>query len=257
MDQIWKVFNSMKKRQPPDTYPLEANGFLTAFEKTEVFADHFSSIYNDTVSIEDEAILTQHVLNAIAYCHNAYNIPFKLSELRTITSNLPNNKAAGMDDMPYEFIRHLDPISESFLLKIYNDCWKNSVFPNFWKNAIVLPFQKPGKDPSYPVSYRPISLLSTFGKVFERLVFNRLYWFLENNDRLPEFQAGFRKQRSTQDQLVRIEHFICRNIKEKQVVLTIYFDMSKAFDRVPHLAVLYKLSEMGIKGRMLGWIKNF
>ena len=187
MDQIWKVFNSMKKRQPPDTYPLESNDFLTAFEKTEIFADHFYSIYNDTISIENEELLHQHVLSAIRYCHNAYNIPFKMSELRVVTGNLPNNKAAGMDDIPYEFIRNLDPISESFLLRIYNDCWSNSIFPATWKNAIVLPFQKPGKDPSYPVSYRPISLLSTFGKVFERLVFNRLYWFLENNFKLPEF----------------------------------------------------------------------
>ena len=80
---------------------------------------------------------------------------------------------------------------------------------------------------------------------------------MEHHSKLPEFQAGFRKQRSTQDQLVRIEHFICINIKEKRVALTIYFDMSKAFDRVPHLAVLYKLSEMGVKGRMLGWINEF
>ena len=257
MNRIWKVFNSMKKRQPPDTYPLQSNVFLSAFEKAEVFSHHFAAIYNDTITIANEDLLSLHVQNAIEFNHNAYNIPFKLSELGSVIGGLPTNKAAGLDDIPYEFIRNLDPPAESFLLRIYNYCWSNSVFPESWKTAIILPFHKPGKDPSNPVSYRPISLLSTFGKVFERLVFNRLYWFLENSLKLPEFQAGFRKQRSTQDQLVRLEHFICRGIKEKQVVLTIYFDMSKAFDRVPHLAVLYKLSNMGVKGRMLGWIKNF
>ena len=257
MSNIWKVFNSIKKKQPPDTYPLQSNSFLSAEQKSELFADHYFSVYNDSNPIGNEEFLRQELHHAITFSHQAYNIPFKRSELDAVLKDLPSNKAAGADDVPFEFLSHLTGDLTNFLLRIYNCCWDLSFFPDQWKVAIVLPFLKPGKDPDLPISYRPISLLSTLGKVFERLVYNRLYWFLEHRNLLPEYQAGFRKQRSTQDQLVRLEHFICRGIKEKKVVITVYFDMSKAFDRVSHLAVLYKMSQLGIAGRMLGWLKNY
>ena len=197
--------------------------------------------------------MEQEIQQAISFNHQAYNIPFKRSELIKILKDLPSNKATGSDDIPFDFLSHLSEDLISFLLKIYNYCWEHSLFPDQWKRALVLP----GKDPNLPISYRPISLLNTLGKVFEKLVYNRLYWYLEHNRLLPEYQAGFRKQRSTQDQLVRLEYFICKGIKEKKVVLTVYFDMSNAFDRVPHLAVLYKMSLLGVTGRLLGWIKNY
>ena len=152
MDQIWKIFNSMRKKQPPDTFPLDSNGFLSASEKTEIFANHFFSVYNNAVLIDDIDRLHRHVIDAISYNHHAYNIPLKLSELSVVLCSLPIGKAAGLDDVPYEFLKHLDTQSEYFLLQIFNHCWNNSLFPDSWKSAIILPFRKPGKDPSLPVS---------------------------------------------------------------------------------------------------------
>lgn len=108
-----------------------------------------------------------------------------------------------------------------------------------------------------PKSYRPLSLLSNIGKVFEKLILNRMNWYLEKHSLLPEYQMGFRRERSTHDQLVRLEHVICKSLKEKKFVITVYFDISKAFDKVSHLAVLLKLARLDIKGRMLSCIENF
>ena len=124
-------------------------------------------------------------------------------------------------------------------------------------NCILLPFLKGGKDPSLPASYRPISLLSTIGKVIEKLVYNRFYWYFENFNLLPSIQAGFRQNRSSIDQLARLEHYIQCGLKERKVVIVVYFDISKAFDRVPHTAILVKMARLGIEGNSLAWTKSF
>ena len=78
----------------------------------------------------------------------------------------------------------------------------------YLKSCILLSRLKGSKDPSLPESYRPVSLLSTTGKVVEQLVYNRFYWYLEKHDLIPSIQAGFRQNRSTIDQLARLEHCI-------------------------------------------------
>ena len=127
----------------------------------------------------------------------------------------------------------------------------------YLKNRILLPFLKGNKDPSLPKSYRPFSLLSAIGKVIEKLLHNRLYWYLETRNLLLPTQARFRQNRSTIDQLASLEHCIQCGLKEKRVVLVTYFDISKAFDKVPHTAILVKLARLGIEGNSLGWTKSF
>jgi potassium voltage-gated channel Eag-related subfamily H protein 8 len=78
------------------------------------------------------------------------------------------------------------------ILKLYNNIWAAGSLPKAWKHAIVLPFIKPGKDPTSPNSYRPIALTSALCKIMERMVTNRLNWYLENNDLFNPMQTGFR-----------------------------------------------------------------
>ena len=120
-----------------------------------------------------------------------------------------------------------------------------------------MPFLKPGKDPTQEAFYRPIILLSNLSRIFEKINLHRLMWFLEKNSLLPDYQSGFRMNRSTVDQLIRLEHVICKSVKEKKVVITVLFDISKAYNRVPHILLLVKLARIGINGRMLGLNKSF
>ena len=220
-------------------------------------ADYYEQQFNVLPILIDEELLKREILEAKEYQHHAYNIPFKQSELENVINSLPKNKASGIDEIPYEFISHLDEKLKNQLLEIMNSCWTNETFPTNWKHAIILPFLKPNKDPTQPTSYRPLSLVSNIGKIYEKLILNRMYWYLENNTLLPEYQTGFRRERSTEDQLARLEHIICKSLKEKKIVITVYFDISKAFDKVPHLAVLAKLTRTGIKGKMLSCIESF
>jgi len=90
-------------------------------------------------------------------------------------------------------------------LKIYNQIWINDDFPVSWRHAMILPVLKAGKDPLNPVSYRPTSLTPTLCKLMEKLVTNRLTFFVEKNNILNNVQCGFRKGRSTVDHIIRLQ----------------------------------------------------
>jgi hypothetical protein len=87
---------------------------------------------------------------------------------------------------------------------IYNSSLKLCYFPKEWKHAVVVPIPKPGKDPSNPSNYRPISLLSSISKVFERIILKRLNTFVSTQKVLPNHQFGFRAAHSTSYQLNRV-----------------------------------------------------
>ena len=96
-----------------------------------------------------------------------------------------------------------------------------------------------------PADYRPISLTSCLGKLAERLVKNRLYKILEENNILAKQQSGFRNDRSTSDNLLFFTQKVSESINKSKKVCSIFFDISKAFDKVWHLGLIYKLRLLG------------
>ena len=106
-----------------------------------------------------------------------------------------NNKAAGSDDIPYEFIKNLGPRAQDMLLEIYKRCWIGEGIPTKWRTEVIKTMLKEGKDPKDPTSYRPISLTSCLGKILEKIIANRLIHLLEERETITDNQAGFRPGR--------------------------------------------------------------
>ena len=93
-------------------------------------------------------------------------------------------------------------------MDLINVHWESQAFPESWREAILLPIPKPGKDQQNQNNFRPIALTSCICKTFERMVNERLIHYLESKGIITRFQAGFRAERGTVDQLVRLETFI-------------------------------------------------
>jgi hypothetical protein len=127
---------------------------------------------------------------------------------------------------------HLGTVAEDKLLYIYNTSWKTGRVPQIRREAIMIPIHKPGKDKAKAQSYRPISMTSNVGKVMERLINNRLTWHLEEKQVLRPEQASFRSPRSTEDHVTYIAQEIKDAFQDKEVMLTVFVDMEKAFDKV-------------------------
>ena len=161
-------------------------------------------------------------INFISSKQERYNDPFLLEELKNCI-RLLNSSTPGPDGVHNLLLSHLPQVSLELLLEIFNDLWDNGKFPDSWREAAVIPIPKPGKDHTNPSNFRPIALTSCLCKLMERLVNKRLTWFLENGHILTDTQSGFRKNRSTVDQLVRLETFIRNAFIEGKHLTAVFF----------------------------------
>ena len=142
------------------------------------------------------------------------------------------------------------------LAKIINKSFQEGFFPEQLKTAGVVPIHKEGSK-SDVSNYRPISLLKTFSKIFEKLMHVRILGFLETNNSLYEMQYGFRPGRSCEHALLNAQNKILDSLSRRQISLLLLIDFSKAFDMVDHSILLKKLDHYGIRGLALQWIKSY
>ena len=185
-----------------------------------------------------------------------YNKDFTMKELKKALKKC-HDTAVGCDDIHYQFLKHLPFRSLDSLLRIFNQIWHTSILPDSWKEAIVIPISKPDKDSTNPANYRPIALTSCICKTMERMVNDRLVWFLEKNQLIATVQSGFRKQRGTLDHLVRFETFIREAFIKKEHAVSIFFDLESAYDTTWKYGIMNDLHDFGIRGRLAYFISAF
>ena len=141
-----------------------------------------------------------------------------------------HDTSAGPDEIHYQLLKHLPDASLLLLLNIFNKFWISGDFPPDWRKAIIILIPKPGKDPTNPTNYRPIALTSCICKTMERIISRRLVWYLESHNLLTNVQCGFRSRRSTVDHLVRFETFCREAFIHNQHLVSVFFDLEKAYD---------------------------
>ena len=152
----------------------------------------------------------------------------------------------------------VDVFSE--IRKPLHDIFKKSintgVFPNELKIAKVTPIFKTD-DQSLVSNYRPISVLPVFSKILERIMYNRVFTYLNNNKLLYEKQFGFQNNTSTDHAILDLVNNISKSFEQGKFTLGIFIDLSKAFDTVDHNILLKKLNKYGIKGSTYDWFLSY
>jgi hypothetical protein len=133
---------------------------------------------------------------------------FTYYELEEAINKMKEKKKGGVDNLEPAMIKNLPEEAKKDLLEIVNKCWQRKVTPGSWKKAIIIPIAKPGKDPALITSHRPVSLTPVLAKVMERIVNDRLGYWLEKNGIINKWQAGFQRGRSTEDQVLRLSQDI-------------------------------------------------
>lgn len=183
--------------------------------------------------------------------------PATFQEVSNVIKNLNNRKAPGKDRVPNLALKLLTTKMKTKLVNIINGCLRLNYFPKGWRHAIVCTFLKPNKNPTWPDSYRPISLLCNASKVLERIIQTRLNEELENQNIIPNEQFGFRKSHSAELQALRLKLEIEKNLKEKRTTAALFIDLTKAFDKTWHSGLHQKMKQLSINPRLIKLVASF
>ena len=251
----WSLLKSiLNKTRVPNIPPLiENDEFILDFTaKAEIFNDHFAK---QCSTINTGSQIPQQTLSMAPPLTDFH---ISNEKILSIIRSLNPDKAHGWDDISVRMIKLCD-VALVFPLKlIFENCLRQGVFPEMWKKANVVPIHKKNEK-NFKENYRPISLLQVFGKIFEKLIYDTLYQHLESNSLLNPNQSGFHPGDSTVNQLLSIVNSISQafDCNPPLDARSVYLDISKAFDRVWHEGLLYKLRRNGISGRLLLLIESF
>ncbi|MCG7876809.1 MAG: reverse transcriptase family protein [Candidatus Thiodiazotropha endolucinida] len=153
----------------------------------------------------------------------------------------------------------LKPVAKEISIPLsilFNRSFREGKLSETWKHSNVIPLPKKG-DNSEPSNFRPVSLLSGIGKLQERIVFKNMHNFLIENNLIYKYQSGFLPGHSTTFQLIDIFHHICQAIDNNQYSCMVFCDVSKAFDRVWHKGLVFKLRQYGFDGDLLNWLSDY
>ena len=171
--------------------------------------------------------------------------PVSENDVANIILNLPSNKAPGFDKVPARILKDSLPATLQMITSLMNNSFKSNTFASAWKVAEVTCVLKDG-DAGNPCNNRPISLLPVLSKVNERLAHRQFVTFLDNNNKLSQFQGGNRK--STETALLSVTDDLLKAMDEKKISILVLMDMSKAFDSINHDMLLFKIRSLGVNG---------
>ena len=185
-----------------------------------------------------------------------YNVPATIEELRNIVNALPSKKSAGFDGLSVKNLKNIiDYIAEP-LLQIINKSFSLGIFPDVLKIARVVPIFKEGST-SELINYRPISILPSLSKIFERLMYNRMLSYINKFNILSNDQFGFRKNRNTELAVIHALMPVISSLNEGLPSISLFIDIAKAFDSINHQILLDKLFCMGFRGVALKWLNSY
>ena len=235
-------------------------GCKTDEHQSEKLNKHFANINKSRTDKQNDKNLLKDLKERERREENVASIfteKLKLEELMVALKTLKQRKTPGPDKIHNEMLQHLGPIGKRTLLHLLNYSWTSGQLPRAWKNAHIIPILKKDKDPTDLKSYRPISLTSCVGKVGEKIINRRLYWWLEDSKILTEDQAGFRAKSRTEDHLFRLCQSIQDGYQDGYHTTAVFIDLQQAYDRVWRKGLLYKMQKLQIQGNMYRWIKGF
>lgn len=250
-----KFWTFVKSRKKISGYPsnmtyqdikcTDGNAICTAFN------DFFNSVFIAPSQHYPDIELPPPQSGSISHVSS---ITLTTNDVHKCLSNINIHKGPGCDGIPAIFIHNCAPALVPPLTLIYNKSLRERVFPTKWKKVFITPIPKKGSKIKIE-QYRPISKLNIFSKIFEKLVYDTLYFTVSSS--LPAEQHGFLRGRSTLSNLSVFLSFLHGAMDKQKQVDVVYTDFEKAFDRVDHIILIRKLEHLGIHGDLLRWVESY
>jgi hypothetical protein len=264
----WRVLRSIKSNPSPSIHssalvvdpphpPLTSSTFIKPRDKANVLVKHFFPRYPDVAPI--------------SHRRHSRNPPLTDAEFRHAFRHVHPGRAAGVDEIFPEHLLHLPPRGLAVFRRLVHLCIVRNYIPPIWKKGLVIPLPKPGRPPTDLSAWRPVTLTSVVCKFVERILSERL---LETvTPLLSPSQFGFLPTRSTADANFSLTDMLLSHFNMYSDVgrpdnpnksyftpwktLSTFYDLTSAYDRVPHSTLLKKLTKMHVAAPLRAWITNF
>ena len=261
ISELWNLIRCLKGN-PNKTHSkisalkVESKVIIDDQEKANEFGKHFLKTSSKTKKGNKELLDEYKSIDYKGEHDSVINEPFTMMELEKVL-NIKKTSAPGEDGLIYTVFQNLPTRARKTLLCLYNRIWSSGTIPEQCKHAMLIPILKPNKDSSQLTSYRPISLLPCFIKILESMVKERLEWFIEKNEILSSIQHGFRKKRSSIDNLVHLENEIQKYLFVGMKTIVVFIDLAKAYDTLWTKGLIIKLRRIGLQGNILIFLRNY
>lgn len=237
--KVWQKLNSFKNRKQQNKQVTDLNSEWVTNFHIKLTQPYVSNNYVSTGQINLDN-------------QNRFLVrPFGLGELERALKQT-NSSAPGIDQVQYSMLFYLPQRIKSILLEIYNSIYSNlHPIPVDWTKYLIVPIIKPGKQPNLESSYRPISLASCILKTYERIIKNRLEFWLEKSKKIPKTQYGFRRKCSTQEVLAHLLTDIQLGFSSNKSTSALFLDIQGAYDNVDLQILWSKLDKLGIPTQII------
>ena len=242
---------------------VDSNSMALSNDVASTYVNNYFSTIGRTLAVEigDLTPNENAFLNGLQFTNfllldrlnlDAFTIDEVISEIK----NINIYKSSGITNISSRILKDVWQIHPELLQHFLNKSIYNGTFPKAWKHGTVIPIPKI-PNPQQVGDLRPITLLPLPGKIMERLIHNKLYPYLEENNILTSKQNGFRKQHGTPDTIFKLITLIIDNINKKKVTIAVFIDFKKAFDTLDHSILLKKLSQLNLSQNLLKWFESY
>ena len=220
---------------------------------SEVFNNYYINVVNELLNKEPD---NKQKFSSMNILDTMFVIPTDSLEMEKIIDSLKSSNSSGLDGISNNLLKISKPFITHPLVHIVNLSFSTGYFPKCLKLSKIIPVFKKG-DKKEVSNYRPITLLSSLSKVFEKAFLNRLITFAKKHNILSEKQFGFQKLKSTKSAISTTLNNIIDKLNNKENVIGLFLDLSKAFDCVHHETLINKLNKMGIRGLSGDWLLSY
>ena len=219
------------------------------------FVDYFTSIAENLTNqlpnsnSNPEDFLTNRISNTFVY------LPTTEKEVSDVINDLKDN-GTGIHKISNSVLKYVNNELSPILTKIINICVNQGYFPTELKKGCISPIFKSGKK-NLVSNYRPVCSLSPISKIIEKVVYNKMINFIDKYGILTKEQYGFRKNMGTDTALANYVDTVIKNLNNNKYTVSIFMDLSKAFDVLNHNILKRKLEHYGFRNNFLKFIMNF